>query len=400
MEWFYYKGYDQHGSTISGQIEASSKQDALNSLQTQHIIVADIRPLVDEKKFSFSFNKKLSLADLELLTSELSILLENGVKIDKGLDIIAKSASKPTMSIMLRKISNNLKKGGSLSAALEEHDEVFDKLYINLVKLGEVSGTLPTIFKRLSDDLKFRQDLSQKIAQATIYPMVILFVCVSSLFFVFNFIVPRMGTLFTDIPDLPWYTAALLGVSDWVNSYQYYLLVLIFALVGVFSWAWKIKEYKNKIKKRVMGLPGIKAISILIERIRFNSGLTMMLEAGVPIDKAIQLCVGNLTDPHILREMEIASKKINSGGKLSDTLSETSLYPDFFVALLQVGEETASLPSVFDEITKRSRAKFEATTQKITALLEPALILFMGGVVGTVVVIMLLSMVSVNDIAF
>lgn len=400
MAWFQYVGFDQHGGDAKGQVEAESQSDALSKLEQKGLLIASINALEKDKSFRFGLSNKLSLADIELLTSELSILLANGVKIDRGLDIIARSTSKPSLASLLRSLSTELKKGSTLADAMEKHEKIFGSLYINLVRLGELSGTLPLIFQRLASDLKFRQELSQKIAQAVVYPMVILFVCIGSLFFVFNFIVPRMASLFADVPDLPWYTSLLLGLSDWVNTYQIHLLVSVILSFVVLSWAWNQRDYKERIKYRLLLLPVIRNLSLVIERIRFNAGLTMMLEAGISIDKALKLSVGNLNNPHIRREMEIAVKKVSSGGKLSDTLASTSMYPDFFVALLEVGEETATLPSVFDEITKRSRSNFELQTQKMTALLEPALILFMGGIVGSVVVIMLMSMVSVNDIAF
>lgn len=400
MDWFEYKGYDEHGTKHAGQLEATDKSSALVQLKSQGILASEIKEMSDNKGIQLSFSSRLNNADLELLTSELSILLENGVKIDRGLDIIAKSAKKPPMARLLREISKTLKQGNTLADALAEQDHIFDPLYINLVRLGEMSGTLPQIFKRLSQDLKFRQALSQKISQAIAYPLIIMLVCIGSLFFVFNFIVPRMASLFADVPDLPWYTSLMLGASDWVINYQLTVLIALVIGASMFYWAWNQAEYKRKIIAWFLQLPLVRSGSLVIERIRFNAGLTMMLEAGVAIDKALKLSLGNLVNPALKREMEIAVKKISSGNKLSDTLAETSLYPDFFIALLQVGEETASLPNVFDEITKRSRDAFESMTQRVTALLEPALILFMGGIVGSVVVVMLMSMVSVNDIAF
>ena len=400
MSWFIYKGFDQYGSKASGQIEAESKDLALLQLEKKEIFVSELNLIAEKKVLDFSFSDRINLNDLELLTSELSILLNNGVKIDRGLDIITRNISKPSLSILLKKVNSQLKKGSSLADALDRHQKVFGQLYINLIRLGEASGTLPVIFNRLSEDLRFKQSLGRKISQATVYPAVILMVCISSIFFVFNFIVPRMAGLFADIPELPWYTVAMLSVSSWFNTYQLHMLgVFIFATL-LFVWAWNQKQYKVQIKTFFFNMPGFRRMSLLVDRIRFNSGLTMMLEAGVAIDQAIKLSAGSVDNPLTKQELEICVKKVSSGAILSKTLAETSLYPDFYVALLQVGEETASLPSVFDEITRRSRDEFELKSNKMTALLEPLLILFMGAIVGSVVVVMLMSMVSVNDVSF
>nr|WP_241264343.1 type II secretion system F family protein [Bowmanella dokdonensis] len=345
-------------------------------------------------------SNKVSLADLELLTSELSILLENGVKIDKGIDIIKRTAMKPALVRLLSEVSGSLKQGSSLGDALAEQRGTFDSLYVNLVRLGEASGNLPRIFRRLSEDLKFRQSLISKVTQAVTYPLVIMLVCIASVFFVFNYIVPKLASLFEGVPDLPWYTSLMLGVGDWLLNYQMFLFLGVVLLLILGLIAWNNLELRQKLLARFFRLPGISRITLLIERIRFNAGLTMMLEAGVSVDHALKLAEGNLSHPDLKTEMSICIKKISRGGKLSESLAETSIYPAFYVALLQVGEETATLPRVFAEITQRSRDSFESFTTRITTLLEPLLILLMGGIVGSVVVVMLLSMVSINDVAF
>ncbi|WP_255229218.1 type II secretion system F family protein [Pseudoalteromonas sp. HM-SA03] len=137
---------------------------------------------------------------------------------------------------------------------------------------------------------------------------------------------------------------------------------------------------------------------LLVERIRFNSALTMMIKSGVVVDKAIGFAQKNLRNIELANQIEVARKKVNEGEKLSSSLNQTDLYPAFFVSLLEVGEESNNLERIFNEIADRSKNEFESWTQKLTSLLEPIMILIMGLLVGGVVVVMLLSMVSMNDI--
>jgi len=398
MALYVYKAYDQSGAKTEGQVEAIDQKTALSEVKKQGLLPTEVTELRAEKTSVFSFNNKVSLADLEFLTSELSLLLESGVRIDKGIDIIKRTKAKPALAKLLTDISSNLKKGQSLSEAVKSHDDIFDPLYCNLIELGEASGNLSEIFAGLAKDLKFRRELQRKIVSSLAYPIVIFFVCILAIFFIFNFIIPKMSAMFTDADALPWYTQAMLSTSEWMINYQGMLVVgtviSVFALVS----ATKQPGFIQWWQKVSLRLPLVSNAVYTVERIRFNSGLAMMVKAGVQIDKAIGLSAGNIKNYMIKREMDIAKGKVKAGSLLTPALKQTSLYPDFFVSLLEVGEESGNLERVFDEIANRSRQEFESWTERMTTLLEPLMILFMGGFVGGVVVVMLMSMVSLNEI--
>ena len=397
MTTFTYKAYDQSGGKADGQIEASDKAQALLALKKQNLLPTEVKEVNTSSNSVISFNNKVSLADLEFLTAELSLLLESGVRIDKGIDIIKKTKAKPALAKLLGDISSNLKKGKSLSESVREYDEIFEPLYCNLIELGEASGNLSEIFDGLAKDLKFRRDLQRKIISSLAYPCVIFFVCLLSIFFIFNFIVPKMSAMFTDIAALPWYTQMMLATSDWMVNYQGFLVVGVIVSIFLLISASKQTAFIHWWQSISLKLPVLKTAIITVERIRFNSGLAMMVKAGVQIDRAIGLSAGNIKNKTLQREMDIVKTKVKSGSALTPALQQTSLYPAFFVSLLEVGEESGNLERVFDEIANRSRQEFESWTERMTTLLEPLMILFMGGFVGSVVVIMLMSMVSINE---
>jgi type II secretory pathway component PulF len=397
MALFTYKAYDSSGGKVDGQLEAHDKTFALAELKKQGLMPSQVKEMATENGSVLSFGQKVTLSDLEFLTSELSLLLESGVRIDRGIDIIRRTKAKPALAKLLSDISRTIKKGKSLSEAFKAHDDIFDPLYCNLIELGEASGNLSEIFAGLAKDLKFRRDLQSKIVSSLAYPVVIFFVCILSVFFIFNFIIPKMATMFEGAQDLPWYTDAMLSTSEWMIKYQGLLILgLIVTIVGLMAGAKRpafVKWWQNVSLK----LPIIKKAVITVERIRFNSGLAMMVKSGVQIDRAIGLSAGNIKNHHLQREIDIAKIKIKNGSALTPALKQTSLYPDFFISLLEVGEESGNLERVFEEIANRSRQEFESWTQRMTTLLEPLMILFMGGFVGGVVVMMLMSMVSMND---
>lgn len=401
MAKFVYRAFDKQGAKLNGEVEASDLNQAKAQLKKDGLFVQQIKPYsVGDKQVNLFQSDKVKVEDVEFLTAEISLLLESGVKIDRAIDILKKNKSNAGTTRLLNVVSDKLRKGSNMADALAEFPEIFDALYINLIRIGEASGRLSEVFKGLAEDLKFKRELKKKIIAAATYPMVIFFVCVVCIFAIFNFIVPRMSTLFAEADNLPIYTQIMLDMSDWIQNYQGFLLLGI-ALVSV--GAYQFRNHAGFIAwlhSISLSLPGVKTGVYLTERIRFNSGLSLMLKAGVPIDKALELSAGNVVNRQIRQEMIIAKDKVKRGQGLSESLQSTSLYPTFLASLLEVGEESGELGRVFEEITNRSRNDFESFTQKITTLMEPLLILFMGAVVGSVVVVMLLSMVSVNDFSF
>ncbi|MEW6989429.1 type II secretion system F family protein [Colwelliaceae bacterium 6441] len=397
MPIYLYNAYDNSGAQVNGQVDADNKTQALLKIKELGFLPSEVKEATTDKDNILGFSQKVSLADLEFLTAELSLLLESGVRIDKGIDIIKRTKAKPALAKLLTDISNNLKKGKSLSESFSQYSDVFDPLYCNLIALGEASGNLSEIFAGLAKDLKFRRDLQRKIISSLAYPMVIFLVCLLSVFFIFNFIIPKMSAMFTDMDSLPWYTSAMLSTSEWMIKYQGLLVIGLIASVFALITLSKQVVFIKWWQKVSLRLPVVRKAIITVERIRFNSGLAMMVKAGVQIDKAIHLSAGNIKNKILQREMDIAKSKVKGGSLLTPALQQTSLYPDFFISLLEVGEESGNLERVFDEIANRSRQEFESWTDRMTTLLEPLMILFMGGFVGGVVVVMLMSMVSINE---
>lgn len=392
-----YKAYDSSGAKSEGQIEADSKQSAVVAIQALGLFPSDIKE-VSSGGVTFFKGNNITLADLEFLTAELSLLLESGVRIDKGIDIIKRTKAKPVLAKLLDDLNKKIKKGNNLSTACRDYPDVFDELYCNLIELGEASGNLSEVFADLAKDLKFKRDLRSKIIGSLTYPCVIFAVCVLSIVFIFNFIIPKMSSMFVGADNLPWYTSFMLSTSEWMIQYQTFLLLGFIAFIFACSYGLKQPKILKWWQGVSLKLPIVAKAIITIERIRFNSGLTMMLKSGIPIDKALGLSAGNIRNSHLRREIEIAKQKVKRGSSLSPALQQTSLYPAFYVSLLEVGEESGNLERVFDEIANRSRIDFESWTHKMTTLLEPLMILIMGGIVGGVVVVMLLSMVSMNDV--
>lgn len=398
MALFEYDGFDKAGGRASGTIEAPTIDLARSELKKQQIMLKTLRPKKNVVVTSSLTSQRISLSDLHFFTSELSLLLQAGLKIDKGIDLLRKTTKKTGLQYLLGRIAQSMKSGKQLSEALSDFPDYFDPLYINLVSIGEATGNLSNVFKQLSEDLAFKSELRRRIIQALTYPAVIVLVCVASILFIFNYVVPNMAGMFEQQSELPVYTRFLLTGSEWLQNYQFGL----FFVVGMMLFGGYMLRRHPLMKEGMQAiscrLPLLKSALLLVERVRFNSGLSMMLKAGVAIDNAMTLASGNIRQKSIREEITIAIGKVKRGESLSASLSQSRLYPDFFSSLLAVGEESGDLPSIFSEIAQRSQKQFSDWVTRFTSLLEPLLILLMGGIVGSVVVIMMLSITSVTDV--
>jgi type II secretory pathway component PulF len=401
MKTYTYTAFDSHGGKVTGEIQAASQVDASASLRQQGVMVSAIKENVAlPEGIDFFTRRKISSDELELLTSELALLLNSGVTIDKGLAVVRRNSSSAPYAKLVGGLYDSVRNGSSLSEAMADQGDTFNALYINLVKLGESSGNLPKIFTRLAEDIKFQGELKRKIIQALTYPAVIFAVCILCVVFIFNYIVPQMAGLFADMAEIPTYTAVLLGVSSWMISYQWFLLLGICGSVAALIAALRTPAGARQIDEALLYLPVVKNVLILVERIRFNTAISMMLDAGILIDRSIEMAIGSVQNKTIRQDLTAVKDRVKKGEILSKALRSSPVYTDFAISLIEVGEESGDLAPVFNEVSTRARRDFESWVDRMTSLLEPILILTMGGIVGGVVVTMLLSIVSVNDIGF
>jgi len=397
---FEYKAIDAQGARHDGVISAISKSEAQKYLAQQGLSAMAINQISNRQSLSDLFSQTVNLDQLEFFTSQLALLLESGVRVDKAIDIIRASNMHPALSRLLNQISSSLKKGTSLSAAFAAHEELFGPLYISLLKIGETSGNLPEVLNRLADDLKFQKELRTQISTALTYPSVIFFVCIMAVYFVLTFIVPKMAGIFTDLSQAPWYTQVIIKVSNFFVDYQ--AIIIGSVITGLISlvYAFKKPEVKNWFYVKASHIPGIGKVILTAERIRFAQSMAMMLDAGLQLDTTLELTSDALKHQELKRDAKLALKQLKTGKQLSQVLSKTKIFPDFFLSIIKVGEETGRLPRVFREVATRSKADLEGLIQKLTTMLEPIMLIFMGGFVGGIVISMLMSMVSINDVAF
>ena len=396
---FKYKGIAKTGASIKGTIIADSYSEAITQLKDKKILVSSIAEANYNDAGLFKKSEP-DFSDFEYITSELSLLLNSGVRIDKALKILERAKAGTITGKIIKHLSDEINKGKPLSDAFADYPQYFDPLYINLLKIAEETANLPKVFSGLGKDMKFKVDLARKIKSALAYPLVILSVCIISILFIFNFVVPNLAGMFADAESLPLYTEIILGTSDFFINYQLYLAL---ALGGVFLYTYSIRKeakfthFKDEFKSK---MPILDSFFMKSQRIKFCSSVVLMLNSGINIEKAVAYACNNVKSKLLKKEINYALQTIRKGEGISEALSVSRLFPDYYLSLIEVGEESANLGPVFSEICERSKIEFEVSVDKALNLFEPLLILVMGGIVGSVVVTMMLSITSLTDIGF
>ncbi len=404
MEKFSYRAYDQAGTIQHGEIDAVDWENAKIKLKKQGFIPVKIDKVnkgsAVEKWLNARFRggRKASLADLELFSAEISLLLKNGIKIDKSLLTVKDRIKNRQLAGIVDEMYVNIRKGEHLSAAMQQYPDIFDSLYVNIIQVGEKTGNLAGAFSRIAQNLAFKKEINSKYRQALIYPLVILIVCLLSVFFIFNFIIPKFALIFTDVDNIPVYTRMLLSLSDFLRTWQLAMLagigIATMVLYRIRNKIW-LRRIKDKI---VLRIPLINNVCKVWEALRFSSAMASLLDSGVLLSEALELAVSAVGNRYLRQALQPVVAEVRQGNTLSSSLVKTGFMPENYEALLTAGEEAGTLTEIFSEIESRLKLTFENKVLAFVTLIEPLLIIVMGLMVGGVVIMMLLSMVSINDI--
>lgn len=393
---------DDSGHQHSKVIQAKSEKHAYAGLVQSGFTPVSIKQQNKPGDQFSLFKPKVKASDIENFTTNLASLLTNGVNIDKGLELLTRSAENTAVEELISSIQNDVRGGVALSSSLSKHPQHFDELYIKLVELGESTGTIGEVLKGLSEQLKFRNHMQNQIKQAMAYPSIIVFVCFASLLFILKVVVPQLSTMLDGDKELPAYTKVLLSASDFVNSQYGLMFLALFVGLLVFfvnSNSMTIKKIKIKLLQWFLKAPLVSKLQVLAEQSRFSSAMYVSLTSGLNLTNAMKLSANTLSSLKHRSRVQGASKAIQGGESLSSAIESSSVLSSMDIGYLEIGEETGDLAASFNEIRVRKIEAFNLKLNSLLKILEPLLILIMGVLVGGVVIIMMLSILSVQDVA-
>jgi general secretion pathway protein F len=405
MQQFHYKAYDSAGAMHQGELEALSFESARLKLKEQNLVPVSIHvPAAAGPAVSRIFfpgrSKKPGLAEIEFWTSQMALLLHNGVRVDRALDISRKAVAHGGLKKITGRIHENVRTGMPLAEAIGRHPEIFDNLYSSVIDIGEATGRLADAFSELSANLSFRKEMASRTRQAMAYPGVILFVCLLSVVFIFNFVVPRFEPLFGRMENPPLATRMLLQTAELFTRYQWLGLVLICMAPFVLPRLAKISRFRQLFDALALRIPITRRLVYTAANLRFASAMAMMLNSGVLLADALGYAVATIGNTRIRHRLQMVRESVRQGGKLSQAMARTSFLPEAYEGILEVGEEAGRMAAVFKDMEVRMRSEYEQRLSGLITFIEPVMIIAMGIVVGGIVVIMILSTISLHEISF
>ncbi len=401
MTSFYFKAVASDGKLRTGTLHAETDKWVASELRRQGLtpVYVGLEPKksFDLKLPTFSGRKR---RDVLFFTQELSTLLNAGVPLDRALNITSELTEGSNFRLIVMDILRVLKGGRSLADSLATHPEYFSDLFINMVRAGEASGSLSSVFDRLSEFERTRDDLRSYIVSSMVYPGLLMVVGASSIFVLLNFVVPRFASVFEQsrmVMPLP--TKIMLEASKFVQSYG--MLILGGIAVTLIAFYGYIKTQSGRfwwdsfrLKVPVLGDALRKA-----ETARFARAMGTLVGNSVPLVQSIGIAAAILNNRKISKSLEIVSLGVKRGEGIAGPMKKAGEFPPLASHLLSVGEETGRLDAMFNRMADIYESDTKAAIKRFTSLFEPMVILVMGLIVGALILSMLLAITSINDVA-
>jgi general secretion pathway protein F len=345
--------------------------------------------------------RRVSQQQLLQFTRELATLLTAGLPLDRSLSILGGLFEGSELSKILRSLVEAVRAGKSLAVSMAEHPDVFPKIYTNMIRAGEAGGILESVLRYLTEYLESTLSLKEDVKSALIYPTILATAAGVSLVVMFLFVIPRFSTIFKDIgKSLPWITQVVIGFSQLLTQYGWLVLLIVAgAVVGLLSYI-RTPEGRNEWDRLCLRAWLFGDLVRKFETARFARTLSALIKGGVPLLEALGTVQGVVGNRLLSRALSQVQVRVREGKGMARPLSESGLFPALALNMIAVGEETGKLDGMLAEVANYYDQEVKRATKRLTSLLEPALILGMGLIIGVVVVSMLLAIFSINDLPF
>lgn len=405
MPNFIYTTISKEGKKETLTAQAESEEELLNQLQSQGLTVTNIVPQIlepaqpEKRKIASpsikvrqpKVHRRVYLSDLVLLAKQLSTMLNAGVTLFKSLEVISVQLQSQRLLKAVETIKKDVEQGRNFSDALSAHPGVFPKLWVNLAEAGEASGNLPLVLERLAGYIEARSAFRSQVISAMIYPVILLAVAIGSIFIFTTLIVPKFTSIFISFQlKLPLITRLLISLSNFLRHGIIYLIAGIIIFIFSLSSFIKTRPGKRLFDKIQLQLPVLGEFIQAVNIENFASEISMLLESGVPILYALEVTQHSMDN--ILMEEAVGHIKdsVRQGQTFHVPMQESGLFPAMVTQMVSIGEEIGELPKMCKQIATYYQERVAIFITRLTAMLEPIMIVFMGVIIGTMVVAMYL----------
>jgi type IV pilus assembly protein PilC len=395
MPVYTYKGTNKAGSSVSGEMSATSKSEAQNQLRRQQITPKKMSE--KGKEFNMpTFGGSVKSKELAIFTRQFSVMIDAGLPLVQCLEILAGQQENKMFQKILVATRASVEGGATLSAAMRQHPKVFDALYVNMVEAGETGGILDTILQRLSTYIEKNVKLKRAVQSASIYPIGVMTIAGSVVTLLLWKVVPIFATLFAGLGvDLPLPTKIVIGLSNFIGSIFGLLIVvaIVGAVIGIKVW-YGTEQGRFVIDSIVLKLPVIGLLMRKIAVARFTRTLGTLIASGVPILEGLDITARTAGNAVVERALQRVRKSLEEGKSLTEPLKDSEVFPGMVTQMISVGEQTGAMDAMLQKIADFYEDEVDAAVKDLLTALEPIMIVFLGVVVGGVVISMYMPLFS------
>jgi type IV pilus assembly protein PilC len=395
MPDYTYRGTNRAGSSVSGVMQAASKSELQNLLRRQQITPTKMSQ--KGKEFNLpTFGGGVNAKELAIFTRQFSVMIDAGLPLVQCLEILAGQQENQTFQKVLTGTRGSVEGGATLSAAMRQYPKVFDALYVNMVEAGETGGILDTILQRLSTYIEKNVKLQRAVKSALVYPVGVLSVAAGVIILLLWKVVPIFATLFAGLGvDLPLPTKIVIMLSNFVGSIFGLLIVVAFAgiVVGLKVW-YGTEQGRYIIDATILRLPVLGILMRKIAVARFTRTLGTLISSGVPILEGLDITARTAGNAVVERALRKVRRSLEEGKSLTEPLKDSEVFPGMVTQMIAVGEQTGAMDAMLQKIADFYEEEVDAAVKDLLTALEPVMIVFLGLVVGGVVISMYLPLFS------
>ncbi len=399
MAKYQYKAKNIAGKVIEGIYEAPTKQNVVDMIRQKSFYLMDIQEIPEKKDIKeMDIFAKVTTKDLTIFCKQFASILKAGVPLIQALQMLSEQTENPVLKRIIRKVSEDIQKGSTLSGAMGVHSDHFPPILIHMLHAGEVSGTLENSLEVMSVHFEKAFKLQRKVKSAMVYPMVVLFVAVAVVIFLMIFVVPKFTDMFANASkELPGVTRLLIAISDGLHKNYIAIIMTVLLLFGI------IKIYLSgsvgrlafdKFKFRMPLLGNIQTKSVAAN---FARTMSTLMGTGVGITEAIKITGKILDNTHAIQEMEIIERKVREGKGLYHPVRESGLFPPMMVNMIMLGEESGTLEDMLAKTAAFYEEDVDEATQRLTTMLEPLIIIVLAVIVAFIVISIALPMFDMSS---
>lgn len=400
MALYEYQAYTKSGKRVRATIDASSAAQARELIMRQGLYVTSIDLTQNgERKFTLRslLSRPVSQKDCILFTKQLAILLKSGIPLLQSCELLIEQFQ-GRMRALIVSVRDSLKEGRSFADSLQRYPQVFENLYIQLVRAGEESGNLEVILERLTAYLERRQEIKGRVMAALRYPLIQLVVALGASSLLLTVVVPQMVSgLLSQGRELPTPTAIVLAVSSFLTGHYLLLLILVVSIIGGFSY-WKSTPWgRLQYDSLKLKLPLVSYISRIGAVVQFSYTLSMLLEGGVHLAQALDIVIKVVDNKVLVQKLEEARDEIIKEGRIADYLEKTGMFPLIASYLIRTGENSGQLDTMLMTVAQNYEKEFAEKIDQLTGLISPIMLLVMAVIVGFIVLAVMLPMAEMGE---